>query len=49
MNVAVTRARHELHLLFPIDEQTWAHSKDDPNPWTFIRKANGKLYDLVRL
>jgi superfamily I DNA/RNA helicase len=49
MNVAVTRARRGLHLLFPIDDRTWTQAEDEPNPWTFIRKVNGKLYDLVRL
>jgi DNA helicase-2/ATP-dependent DNA helicase PcrA len=39
MNVAVTRARRELHLLFPIDMETWENDEDASNPWSFVRDA----------
>ena len=39
MNVAVTRARKELHLLFPIDRETWDQDEDACNPWKFVRRA----------
>ena len=46
MNVAVTRACQELHLLFPIDMQTWRLDEDASNPWKFIRKAADGFYNL---
>ena len=49
MNVAVTRAKRELHLLFPVDGKAWKKDGDVPNPWIFIRKCAPALYKLVRL
>jgi len=43
MNVAITRSRRELHLLFPIDMETWRNNEDASNPWRFIRKAYNDL------
>ena len=45
MNVAVTRARRELHLLFPIDKETWENDEDAHNPWRFVRDAYRDSYD----
>jgi len=39
MNVAITRARRELHLLFPIDMETWRNNEEASNPWRFVRDA----------
>ena len=49
MNVAVTRAKRELHLLFPVDRKSWKKGGDIPNPWTFIRECDPALYKLIRL
>ncbi len=43
LNVAVTRAREELHLLFPIDIKTWGSDETAANPWRFIRDVYRKL------
>jgi DNA helicase-2/ATP-dependent DNA helicase PcrA len=46
LNVAVTRARRKLYLLFPLDIETWKKGKAVPNPWRFLRKVDGKLVDV---
>jgi len=47
MNVAVTRARRRLYLLFQIDLKTWKKGKIVPNPWRFLRKVDGKLLNVI--
>lgn len=49
MNVAVTRAERGIHVLFPIDYDTWNANGDHPNPWSFIRKIYSRYYKLVIL
>jgi len=45
MNVAITRARRELHLLFPIDTETWRNNEEASNPWRFVRDAHRDSFD----
>jgi ATP-dependent DNA helicase UvrD/PcrA len=47
MNVAMTRARRRLYLLFPIDLKTWKKGKTVPNPWRFLRKVDEKLLNVI--
>jgi len=49
MNVAVTRAEKELHLLFPIDIEDWNNpnvANDIDNPWRFLKNLNENIYTL---
>jgi len=46
MNVAVSRAKQELHLLFPMDEKDWRQRSPIPNPWTFIANIDQEHYIL---
>ena len=46
LNVAVTRAKRRLYLLFPIDLKTWAKGETVSNPWRFLRRVDGKLMDV---
>jgi len=48
LNVAITRARQELHLLFPIDISTWHKGGNVHNPWRFIRQVDKRVYDLLK-
>jgi len=45
MNVAITRARRELHLLFPIDMETWRNNEEASNPWSFVRDVHRDSFD----
>ena len=47
LNVAVTRARRKLYLLFPIDLKTWKMDKAVPNPWLFLRRVDRKLLEIT--
>jgi len=46
LNVAVTRAKRRLYLLFPINLKTWEKGEVVPNPWRFLRRVDGKLLDV---
>lgn len=46
MNVAVTRACRNLHLLFPINTEIWRKAEKVSNPWTFLRRIDERLFDL---
>jgi superfamily I DNA/RNA helicase len=45
-NVAVTRAKIELHILLPIDQKNWKHADAEPNPVRFIKKTGENFYQL---
>ena len=47
MNVAVTRARRKLYLLFPIDLKTWKKGKAVSNPWRFLKKVDRRLLKII--
>jgi DNA helicase-2/ATP-dependent DNA helicase PcrA len=49
MNVAVSRAKRELHLLFPMDKRDWRQRSPIQNPWTFIANIADKHYGLNEL
>jgi DNA helicase-2/ATP-dependent DNA helicase PcrA len=49
MNVAVTRARRDLHMLFPISPDIWDSQDEACNPWTFIKRAGENLCDMVSM
>jgi DNA helicase-2/ATP-dependent DNA helicase PcrA len=46
LNVAVTRARRRLFLLFPINLKTWKEQTAVPNPWHFLKQVDGKLLKI---
>ncbi len=46
LNVAVTRAKRRLYLLFPIDLKTWKKGEPVVNPWRYLRRVDGKLFDV---
>lgn len=46
MNVAISRASQELHLLFPINMKTWNKNKKAVNSWKFIRAIKDKYYTV---
>jgi DNA helicase-2/ATP-dependent DNA helicase PcrA len=48
INVAITRARRESHMLFPINTVTWHKGGDVHNPWRFIRKVDKRIYYLTK-
>ena len=49
MNVACSRAKKNLTLLFPISMKKWKSGKPTDNPWTIIRKIPKKYYKLKTL
>jgi DNA helicase-2/ATP-dependent DNA helicase PcrA len=46
LNVAVTRAKRRLYLLFPIDLKTWKEQTAVPNTWRFLKQVDGKLLKI---
>jgi DNA helicase-2/ATP-dependent DNA helicase PcrA len=49
MNVACSRAKQNLIILFNVDRSTWKNKKkanDYPNPWGIIRKISSKTYNI---
>lgn len=44
--VAVTRAKRDLHILFPVGISTWDRAGDEPNPIRFIKRASPDSYQL---
>jgi superfamily I DNA/RNA helicase len=49
MNVACSRARRKLTLLFQIDKKQWESGPTAANPWTIIRKVPRDQFKLVAL
>ena len=49
MNVACSRTKRKLVLLFPVDLKLWKSGRSFPNPWTFINKVPSKYYKLKTL
>jgi hypothetical protein len=49
MNVACSRAKQRLTLLFQIGKEVWESGKDAPNPWTIIRKVPKDQFKLTAL
>lgn len=49
MNVACSRAKQRLTLLFQIDKEQWESGKDAFNPWTIIRKVPKDQFKLTPL
>jgi len=47
MNVAVTRACRNLHLLFPISSTIWKKAEKVSNPWIFFKRIDATIYDLM--
>jgi superfamily I DNA/RNA helicase len=48
LNVAVTRARRRLYLLFPIASETWKKGEPALNPWRFLRQVDQKILKIRR-
>jgi len=46
LNVAVTRAKRRLYLLFPFDLKAWKKGEAVVNPWRYLRRVDGKLLDV---
>jgi DNA helicase-2/ATP-dependent DNA helicase PcrA len=48
LNVAVTRAKRRLYLLFPIPSEAWEKGEEAKNPWQFLRRVDGKLLKIQK-